>query len=74
MTDKLTKVGIPMGREELNTNQKDAASLKIDYTQPIGKNINASTGYQGYSQWFDNKFSNGDESVSTRFHYREIRQ
>ena len=72
--DELTPNGEAFSRKELNNNQRNSLSLKIDYTHPLGKNISASTGYRGYYQWFDNRFSNGDDAANTRFHYNENRQ
>jgi outer membrane receptor protein involved in Fe transport len=60
-------------RLEVNLNQRNYFSSKLNYVQPIGMNAKFETGYQLYYQWLTYDFNIDNQENSNLFKYAELR-
>jgi hypothetical protein len=60
-------------RLEINLNQRNYFSTKLNYVQPIGMNAKIETGYQLYYQWLTYDFNIDNQENSNLFKYAEFR-
>jgi outer membrane receptor protein involved in Fe transport len=61
------------GRKELDHNERDYFSVKLNYVQPFGMNTKLEAGYQLYFQDMNYNFTINDTSDDNRFKYAELR-
>ncbi|MGD0583097.1 MAG: outer membrane beta-barrel family protein [Bacteroidales bacterium] len=60
-------------RLEVNINQRNYFSTKLNYVQPLGMNAKIETGYQLYYQWLSYDFNIDNQENSNLFKYAEFR-
>jgi outer membrane receptor protein involved in Fe transport len=60
-------------RKEIDHNERDYFSVKLNYVQPFGMNTKLEAGYQLYYQDMNYNFTINDTSDDNRFKYSELR-